>query len=107
MISATARFSYWLVAVLVGYGLGTSTLADLERVVGSLVIPLYVCLVSVYLTARLYFIAFEPRLEHRKSKLNHEEDEEALRLAKMAKQPIDLTGAFKLVENGGLFRILL
>ncbi len=76
-------------------------LEDVERLVGSVIVPLYSSLVIVYLTGRIYRIV-EPSLKsysYQPPQHLQEQDDEALRLAKSAKQPIDLTGAYKLVEN--------
>jgi hypothetical protein len=88
--------------VALGYWLGSTTLEDTERLVGSILVPLYTCLVLVYITLRVYHVAIEPRLVLKKK------SEVIVRSAPevvlddsitLAEQPFDLSGAFKLKEN--------
>jgi hypothetical protein len=97
--SATAALSL----VALGYWLGSTTPEDTERLVGSIVVPLYTCLVLVYITLRVYHVSIEPRLV-----LLTKKSEVIVRSAPvvlldesttLAEQPIDLSGAFKLKEN--------
>jgi hypothetical protein len=89
--------------VALGYWLGSTTLEDTERLIGSIVVPLYTCLVLGYITLRVYHVAIEPRLVSKKKKA-----EVIVRSAPvivlddsitLAEQPIDLSGAYKLKEN--------
>jgi hypothetical protein len=98
----TPSASSLVLALVIGYGMGSNVfLEDVERLVGSVIVPLYSSLVIVYLTGRIYRIV-EPSLKsysYQPPQHLQKQDDEALRLAKSAKQPIDLTGAYKLVEN--------
>jgi hypothetical protein len=101
--SSTTTIALSLVAF--GYWLGSTTLEDTERLVGSILVPLYTCLVLVYITLRVYHVAIENRLVLKKKAEVITRSapvvvlDDSITLGGAEEQPIDLSGAFKLKEN--------
>jgi hypothetical protein len=94
--SSTSSAAIGLIAF--GYWLGTTRLEDLDRLVNSIVVPLYTCVVFIYITLRLYHLVIEPRLVQAKKEpvLAPIGIDQSIT---QAEQPVDLTGHFQLMEN--------
>jgi hypothetical protein len=82
-----------------GYGLGSTSMGDLERLVHAIVLPLYTCVVLIYLTLRIYHVVIEPRLIAEPTKVSPPPPKIDESEAAQAEQPMDLSGAYKLLEN--------
>ncbi|CAJ1950198.1 unnamed protein product [Cylindrotheca closterium] len=88
-----------IAAICLGYGAKTIQLEEISENVDNLIMPLYRNLVILYLALRIYD-KLKATIEKRISaKAVPPHDDEAMRLAKNAEQPVDLTGTFKLIKN--------
>ena len=75
-------------------------LEDLSQNVDSFLIPAYTNLVILYLALRVYDKIKDAIMRKRKSaESSQSQDDEVMRLARNAEQPVDLSGTFKLIEN--------
>eukprot|EP00980_Cylindrotheca_fusiformis_P006062 scaffold1305_cov112-Cylindrotheca_fusiformis.AAC.4 len=99
--SAAVPCLLMLCALFIGYELGSTNnnlWEDVKRLMDGVILPLYTTLTILYLTFRVY-LSSSFSSQQSTSTVGTKLDEETLRLAKLAKQPIDLSGAFKLMEN--------
>lgn len=99
MAHASASSSAAMIFVALGYLWGTASLDDLERVVSSIVGPLYTCAVLVYITLRVYHLVIEPRLVNEKKQHPPKPAVAIDDSITKADQPVDLSGPFQLIEN--------
>lgn len=88
--------------LVIGFGTGAASndvlFVGMKQLMDSFILPLYTSLVILYLSIRVYYHISDASAS-KSPPSTSTQDEEALRLAKSAKQPIDLSGAFKLMEN--------
>ncbi|KAL3938735.1 MAG: hypothetical protein SGBAC_006408 [Bacillariaceae sp.] len=85
-------------AFCVGFGARTVEVEE-NVMLDDLVLPLYTKLVILYLAFRIYGEVRALIQKRASTEAGTPQDEEALRLAKNAEQPVDLTGTFKLIKN--------
>ena len=95
-----SHVSVAVAAFCLGYGAKSSVdLKDhLSQNFDSILIPVYTNLVLLYLALRAYG-KFKAILKAKSSSDKPQQDDEAMRLARTATQPVDLTGKFKLIRN--------